>query len=258
MIKEFPIDRGMEILPLFKKHKYLRLLLEGLIKEKTGTIHVNNLDNPSVALVSKQIVFFLAGSPDDPAATALLKQIPSQRLIFAPTEEWISKMKEFWNDKLKPYPRTKFSSKDLDINQMHEIQKMLPEELAIEKVTNELIEKISTQAKNVISLTFPSLDDFMKSNFGFCILDDKKIASLALAASPIYEKHFEIHIETDPEYQRKGLALISCAKLIEYSLYNDLVPHWDADNEPSAKLALKLGFTQPEKYNCYLWLEPKK
>ena len=49
--------------------------------------------------------------------------------------------------------------------------------------------------------------------------------------------------------------MISCAKLIEYSLQQGLVPHWDADNKPSAKLAKKLGFTKPEKYNAYFWLE---
>ena len=47
--------------------------------------------------------------------------------------------------------------------------------------------------------------------------------------------------------------MIVCAKLIQYSLENNLIPHWDADNEPSAKLALKLGFTSPERYNAYYW-----
>ncbi len=49
--------------------------------------------------------------------------------------------------------------------------------------------------------------------------------------------------------------MISCASLIEYSLLQGLVPHWDADNEPSAKLAIKLGFSNPEKYNAYYCLE---
>ena len=90
--------------------------------------------------------------------------------------------------------------------------------------------------------------------FGFGIFDGEKIISLALAASPMYTNHFEIHIETDPEHQKKGLAAIVCAKLIEYSLQNNLVPHWDADNEPSAKLAIKLGFSNPEKYYAYFWI----
>jgi RimJ/RimL family protein N-acetyltransferase len=167
-------------------------------------------------------------------------------------------MKEFWGEKLHPYHRTKFSSKQLNIKHMQEIQKKLPEKFKITKLTKKTISKISTQAKTIIGLLFQSLDDFIERNFGFCILDGDKIASLALAASPIYDKHFEIHIETDPKYQRMGLALIVCAKIIEYSLQNNLVPHWDADNEPSAKLAHKLGYINPEKYKAYFWVESKK
>ena len=53
-------------------------------------------------------------------------------------------------------------------------------------------------------------------------------------------------------------AMISAAKLIQHSLENGLVPHWDADNPPSAKLALKLGFSEPEEYNGYYWLAPQE
>ncbi|NHK31150.1 MAG: GNAT family N-acetyltransferase [Asgard group archaeon] len=258
MIEEFPTEKRIELLPYFAEHKYLRLLFEGLLREGIGIAYVNNIENPKAILIGKQMIYFLAGDPDDSCVPELLKQIPSQRLILVPSEEWVNKLKEFWEEKLHPYHRTKFSSKQLDIKHMQEIQKKLPEKLTIKKLTNETITKISTQAKTIISMLFQSLDDFLERNFGFCILDGDKIASLALAASPMYDKHFEIHIETDPGYQRRGLALIICAKIIEYSLQNNLVPHWDADNEPSAKLAIKLGFTEPEKYKAYFWVEPKE
>lgn len=255
MIEEYPVEKRLELLPLFENHKYLRLLLEGFLREGIGTLHVNNIDKPTVAMAGQKIIYFLAGDSSDPSVPELLKLIETQRLIFIPNEEWLRTLENYWGNKLKPYPRTKFSSENLDINHMKEIQKALPEELVIEKLTEETIKNISKQANNITRLLFPSPENFIKRNFGFCILDGEKIASLALATSPIYDKHFEIHIETDPEYQKRGLAMISCAKLIEYSLQEGLIPHWDADNEPSAKLALKLGFTKPEKYNAYYWLE---
>jgi len=251
MIEEYPIEKKSELLPLFKNHKYLRLLLEGLLLEGVGKVHVNNKETPTVALAEGRIVYFLAGDSDDSSIPELLNLIESQKLILIPDEKWLRKIDDHWGDKLKPYPRTKFSSEKLDINHMKEIQEALPEGLVIEQLTKEIIENISQQAKNITRLLFPSTENFIKRNFGFCVKDGEKIVSLALAATPIYDKHFEIHIETDPEYQRRGLAMISCAKLIEYSLQEKLVPHWDADNEPSAKLALKLGFTEPEKYNGY-------
>ena len=255
MIVEYPVEKRLDLLPLFKNHNYLRLLLEGFLREGIGTLHVNNIDKPTVAMAGRKIIYFLAGDLSDPSVPELLELIETQRLIFIPNEAWLRKLGAYWGDKLKPYPRTKFSSENLDINHMQEIQKALPEGLAIEKLTEETIKNISKQANNIVRLLFPSPENFIKRNFGFCILEGEKIASLALAASPIYDKHFEIHIETDPAFQRKGLAMISCAKLIEYSLQEELIPHWDADNEPSAKLAMKLGFTKPEKYNAYYWFE---
>ena len=116
-----------------------------------------------------------------------------------------------------------------------------------------MIHQISEEAKGIIRIFYPSLEKFIERNFGFYIRDRNIIASLALAATPLYNNEFEIQIETDPAYRRKGLAMIVCAKLIQYSLENGLTPLWDADNEPSVNLAKKLGFTDPEQYDVYYW-----
>jgi predicted GNAT family acetyltransferase len=141
---------------------------------------------------------------------------------------------------------------------MQEIQENLPEGMTIEAVTVESIKDVSKRAKGIISLTFPSLEKFMEKNFGFMIRKGETVVSLALAATPLYTNEFEIHIETHPDYQKRGLAMISAARLIQHSLENGLVPHWDADNPQSAKLATKLGFSEPEEYNGYYWLTETK
>lgn len=253
MVSEFPLEKRLVLLPLFKQHKYLFALIEGLVKERIGIAYVNNLEKPTAALIGQKIIFYLTGDFEDPSIPELLEKIPSNRLIFIPDENWHQKLSDFWGEKLQTYPRIKFSSEKLDINYLRELQFKLPKGFIIDKLTKENIKNISDQAKNIIHLLFPSVGNFIERNFGFCILDGKTIVSLALAASPIYDNTFEIHIETNPKYQRRGLALITCAKLIEYSLSKGLIPHWDADNEPSAKLALKLGFTKPERYFSYFW-----
>ena len=257
MIEEYSIEKRVELIPIFEKHRYLYTIAEGLLKEKRGEAYVDALTNTKVAVIGNGI-YFLAGDENSSSVPALLDKILERRLFLIENEKWLSKIEEHWGDKLKPYPRTKFSSEGLSIKVMKEIQKNLPDGLRIEKLTKKTVNRISDQAKRIVGLLFGSIEEFYKRNFGFCILDDEKIVSLALAASPIYENKFEIHIETDPEYQRKGLAMISSAALIQYSLENGLEPHWDADNEPSAKLALKLGFTKPEKYNAYIWMELEK
>ncbi|MHA1969870.1 MAG: GNAT family N-acetyltransferase, partial [Candidatus Hodarchaeales archaeon] len=60
-------------------------------------------------------------------------------------------------------------------------------------------------------------------------------------------------ILTHPDYRGRGFATVVSAKMIEYCLEREIEPHWDAANPYSVKLALKLGFTDPESYKCYYW-----
>jgi RimJ/RimL family protein N-acetyltransferase len=97
--------------------------------------------------------------------------------------------------------------------------------------------------------------NLVKTGFGFCILDDKgRLASYAYTPFPFIDE-FEIQVFTKncPEYRRKGLATTVCAALIKHGLEKKLVPHWDAANEPSVKLALKLGYSNPKEWESYYY-----
>ncbi|MHA2425471.1 MAG: GNAT family N-acetyltransferase [Candidatus Thorarchaeota archaeon] len=259
MIVEVPSDRRKELLLLFDDHPYLHALSEAFLKEGVGQAYTDNPEDPQVVLLLHKGVIFISGDANNNSTDAIFDKIPEKWLIIPPPGRWVEKLKERWGDALKPYPRTKFSSKGLDIGKMQEIQRNLPKEMTIEAVTEESIKEISPQATGLILMIFPSVEKFMEKNFGFMIREGETVVSLALAASPLYTNDFEIHIETHPDYQKRGLAMISAARLIQYSLENGMVPHWDADNPPSAKLATKLGFTNPEEYNAYYWFaEPKE
>jgi len=254
MIVEYPVKRRTELLPIFEDHPYLHALSEAFLKEGLGKAYADNLDTPQVALLEHQGISFLAGDSNNPSVGELLEHIPEKKLIVVPPGNWEAVINEYWGYRLKPYPRTKFSSEGLDIKHMRDIQDNLPDGMAIEEVTVETLRYVSDNAKSVISLLSPTLEQFMENNFGFIVREGETIVSLALAASPLYNNEFEIHIETHPDYQKRGLAMISAAALIQYSLENGMVPHWDADNPPSAKLATKLGFSEPEEYNAYYWI----
>ncbi|MFW9841033.1 MAG: GNAT family N-acetyltransferase, partial [Candidatus Thorarchaeota archaeon] len=67
---------------------------------------------------------------------------------------------------------------------------------------------------------------------------------------------FEIQVDTlDEAHRRKGFATAVSAALIIYALENGLTPHWDAANEESVQLALKLGYTDPDCWEAY-FLKP--
>ncbi len=54
---------------------------------------------------------------------------------------------------------------------------------------------------------------------------------------------------------RKGFGTAAAIALIEYCLSNDIEPYWDANNKPSAIMAENLGYSNPESYYVYKWVE---
>ena len=105
--------------------------------------------------------------------------------------------------------------------------------------------------KEYIFSLFGTSEEFLRKGFGYCIMHDQKIICAAATSHPPVENAFEIQIVTRKEYRRQGLATIAAAYLIEYSLENRYDPRWDADNETSAKLAEKLGYSNPVPYKIY-------
>ncbi|MFP4051209.1 MAG: GNAT family N-acetyltransferase [Thermoplasmata archaeon] len=63
-----------------------------------------------------------------------------------------------------------------------------------------------------------------------------------------------VGIETLDRYRQKGIATETAAEFVDYCLKNDITPYWEcgAYNEPSVKLAEKLGFKKIDEYKVLL------
>lgn len=255
LITEISPERHQDMISLFESNRYLELIWRAILRQELGVVHADDAEDPRVAMLAYKFLIFFAGDARHHAVDSLLAQVPQRHLMFIPDDAWAMKFTEIWGQKLKSKERTKFSSKNLSIEHMDCILEHVPEGMAIGPLTRDSIHHISDQAKGIISLLFPRLDDFMNANFGYCVMESERIVSLSLAATPIEDGSFEIHIETEPSYQKRGLAMLSAAQLIKHSLELNLVPHWDADNQQSAKLATKLGFSEPNVYRTYFWTE---
>ena len=103
---------------------------------------------------------------------------------------------------------------------------------------------------------FGSSEEFYENGIAYCIKYQEKIVSMASTFTPFTDE-FEIQVDTsDPDHRRKGLATVVSAALMVYALENGLIPQWDAANEASIQLALKLGYSDPGYWEGY-YLKPK-
>lgn len=65
----------------------------------------------------------------------------------------------------------------------------------------------------------------------------------------------EVQVKTKKEYRRQGLALGCSAAFLLECLEKDIIPNWEATNQQSVELALKLGYIYDREYQVYRLLD---
>ncbi|MFX0095468.1 MAG: GNAT family N-acetyltransferase [Candidatus Hodarchaeota archaeon] len=224
------------------------------LKFSLGKAWIDDLSNPTNVLyfpIYKH--YILAGESNSPVVPELLQQIPPRTLICPTSQDWIPFLEEMWGDKLRASIRTSFSEKKLDREYIKELKKPLPEGFKLKKVDKEIAQQLDALNLAFIGPIFGSIENFMANGLGFCILDGEKPVSAITSFLPFSDR-LEIEIITLDFYRRKGFATLLSAVLIEYCFEHNIAPCWDAANQVSTKLALKLGYSDPQEYEVYYWV----
>lgn len=120
---------------------------------------------------------------------------------------------------------------------------IVPEPYELRPFDRELFDRV--QGKVTPHLFWGSSEAFLRGGQGYCLLHDGQPASWAFSAA-VSDRELDIGVETAPEHQHRGLALLVARRMIDYTLAQGKRPVWAcaAGNEGSRRLALKLGFVK--------------
>ncbi|TFG15515.1 GNAT family N-acetyltransferase [Candidatus Thorarchaeota archaeon] len=237
---------------LFAEHDNARAILFQLMRLGLGYVRVDSQANPNVAWFHYHPINFLAGIAHSEESHLLVDRIPYLNIIIVPTEDWNSLVKEKYGDELRIQKRTRFSPDSLDLTEIRHLKQKIPAEVDLQRINRDNLRTVYPAVRRTIDLHFGSINGLLKQGVGFCAVYGKRIVSLAYSAFPFIDE-FEVQVDTvdDPSYRRRGLATAVSATLIEYALENDMVPHWDASNLASIRLAEKLGYSDPISWEAY-------
>ncbi len=255
MAIELSISETNEIEYLFQEHKWLKTVIQYAFREKKGKVYVTDIDNPEVAFL--QIGFlFLGGNNESNQVPHLIDSLPAGPQLIVPNLDWATKITETLGDKVKRTPRFGFSHETLNLEHIQTLKEKLPEEFTLEQIDLDTAKTTPRAVVPAIPFFFGSPEVFIERGFGYCIKHNGVVVSTAMTAMP-FEKEFEIEVDTidSPDYRRKGLATVVSAALIEHALKQNLVPIWDAANNASKSLALKLGYSGLTPYDAFTKLK---
>ncbi|MHA1135678.1 MAG: GNAT family N-acetyltransferase [Candidatus Thorarchaeota archaeon] len=258
MLHELDIEHWNKVAYLFESHILAQSVINPCIHSGMGSLSVNDVESPKVALYSTPMMIFIAGDWTNPAASELIKLLPPLTIVVVPDENWSNLLKSEFGKRLVVNHRTHLDHKSLDITHLRKLKKCIPEGYTLKELDLDMLPQINHDYAIQILMYFGKIENLVKSGFGFGIIDDRnKLASYAYTPFPFIDQ-FEIQVFTknSPKYRRKELATVVSAALIEYGLEKGLVPHWDAANDISVKLALKLGYSNPKTWEAFYY-KPK-
>jgi len=231
----------------------MRAMIDSALELGTGRVLVDDADNPTVAAIVYAPMVLMAGDCESRCARDYLGSIPEKIPVVLPDEDWERVFRRIHGSKTMAQRRTMLNPKSLDIEHVRTLKGRLPEGFILcEMDESSILSMDKTLTKSIE--TFYGVARFVEEGVGYCVKHGELVVSVAHTAFP-FVRDFEVQVSTleKPEYQRQGLATVACAALIEYALDHKLVPHWDAANDASVNLALKLGYSNPSTWYLYSW-----
>jgi hypothetical protein len=258
MVVEWTRTDRSNLFDFFNEFKVGRTVIFPALSTNRGTIWVDSLESPSVVRLQIGIINAVTGDSLKPVAVDIIKMINPNELVFFSDESWIELLKKVYGDRFGIKKRTKMFPAQLNKNRLRGFIEKLPAEFILEQLDLETIHNLSKDMLFHIMLFFGSPEEFTENGFGYCIKHEGRVVSIASTLTP-FKDEFEIEVRTEnsAKYRQKGLATIVSSALILHALDKGYIPHWDAANEISVKLALKLGYTDPFSWEAFYIKTPE-
>ncbi len=229
-------------------------IIDSILEGHLGSVIVDDEQNPHIAQLAFADIIVLGGDPGHPATEILVKDLPDSKAILPSNRDWAELISRNHADRLIKLTRQRFSGEKLSASHLRKLLMAIPPKYRLNRIDIDLA-RIIRADKDLISEdhvhNYDSPEDFVKRGVGFCILDGDRIVSGASSYS-FCDKGIEVQVNTNPEFRKQGLATAVSAALIIHCLENDMEPNWDAGNETSIKLALKLGYIKADTYEALL------
>ena len=250
-LKEVSIDQRIVLSKLFQDYKW-NYLADSILDGYMGRALADDENNPRFAVLEAPSIHLsiLGGDSSHPSVVHYVENLAKFTALLFTSEDWELLIRKVHDGRLIRVLRYAFTSENLDIVRLQNLRALLPDGYQLEQMDLKLAQQLAAERSGFSAdhmLNFDSPQDFIDRGFGFCILTGREIVSVATTFA-VCNKGIEIQINTRKKHRGKKLATVVAAQLLIHSLEKNLDPNWDAENQVSARLALKLGFTPQGTY----------
>lgn len=223
-----------------------------------GEGFVNDFPNPEFGLIVSGEYSFPGGDPGAAGARDMIEHVfdyiegNETTFIYAPENlGWRDLILECHPDKAEEVMRFWIVQKDYDFDEkrLNSYMEKLPEGYQIVPFDEEIYRQaMDSEWSREFCETFEDAEDYLNRGFGFGVLDNGQLVS-GISTMTVYDGGTEIQIATREDYRRRGFALPCAARFILEAKKRGIRPCWDAANETSRHMAVKLGYEYNGEYS---------
>ncbi|MFZ4453676.1 GNAT family N-acetyltransferase [Salibacterium aidingense] len=264
-----PQHQFMKVKPLFDSFHHQIITMSVLEGNTVGDIYVDDLDNPTSALLNgMNFEVLFAGDPHNktfnekiihvitghimPKAKNL--QLPAINLYYN-NEQWKQVIEQEVTNKIKS-SKVEKRFYTFDIMGYNPYQKTLPDNASLKLIDASLFNDSSlnnlNQVRQWVQMPWRSVDHFLQKGVGYCVIEEDTVAGWCLSVFSSGNQ-LEFALMTEEGYRKKGYAKIAASACINFCIENGKSPLWNCDdkNIPSILVAESIGFKRTLNYNIY-------
>ena len=230
-----------------------------------GDLWLDSLENPETGLLVSGEYSFYGGASDTPGALSLGESL-FDFIHGKKTTGIFSQQRMDWRNRLltlnkfnpQEIIRHGIAQKDYVFNKekLEAFMHQIPRGYSIRAFDKELYNaSLSEDWSEEFCDIFASYEEYKDRGFGYGVIKDGVLVSGA-STMGVYKGGFETQVATRDGYRKKGLALAASAALLLEGQRRGVRACWDADNEASLHIALKLGYEYIGTYSTVRLFRP--
>lgn len=222
--------------------------IDAAIEGQMGQVLADDAADPHVLAIRQGPFWYLAGEAGHPAAGDLVACIPPGSLVMPSLPAWIDLLERRLGDRLEAMPRVSFRSDGLSVDHLGSLVADSAYRDGLQAVDAHIASRLAAVPDPWFDLDgYASPADFAARGIGFAVVDGDDVAGAAWS-SLACRAAIEVSVFVDERHRRRGVATAVAARLVLECLGRSLRPNWDAANEASCRLAMKLGFVPAGSY----------
>jgi GNAT superfamily N-acetyltransferase len=246
---DYPLTKAnrIRLAQAFRDVPRVDIAIDACLEGQMGQAMADDGAHPQAFAIRVGPFCYLAGASDDDAGATLLRGLALPMMVMASGAGWIEAVKSTFGTRVKTYERYSFSSHALSRDHLETLQAGSPWRDHVERIDLALATDAWSHPGVVDIASYDSPDDFVERGIGFCLVDAGECVAAAYS-SIVCTTGIEVSLFVEQARRRQGIATALSAALLGECLNRGLHPNWDAANDPSYGLALKLGYVPTGSY----------